>query len=157
MARRDGRILQGITHEEFVRLAAVTDLLAWLGKRVHPLAVMEEWTFHPTRKWRFDYAVPNLKLAMEIQGHGRGAWCPVCGRSNSTGRHGQPWGMENDIEKFGEAQAMGWTILLVTHATIQNGFAQRWLDVLVTRVQEGGGAHAQPATESIARTEPDPH
>src|ERR1044072_3735597 len=32
---------------------------------------LPEYRFHPTRKWRFDFAWPEHKLALEIQG---GAW-----------------------------------------------------------------------------------
>lgn len=32
---------------------------------------VKEFKFHPVRKWRFDYAVPEYKIALEVEG---GVW-----------------------------------------------------------------------------------
>lgn len=62
-----------------------------------------EYKFHPTRKWRFDYAFPFLRVAVEIDG---GVW--------TYGRHNRASGYINDMAKFNEAAAMGWTVLKFT-------------------------------------------
>lgn len=62
-----------------------------------------EYKFHPTRKWRFDYAIPGLRVAVEIDG---GVW--------TYGRHNRASGYINDMAKFNEAAAMGWTVLKFT-------------------------------------------
>ena len=43
------------------------------------IAPIPEFRFHPVRKWRWDYAYPSVKLAIEVDGgiwvrgkHGRG-------------------------------------------------------------------------------------
>jgi hypothetical protein len=61
-----------------------------------------EHRFHPTRRWRFDYAWPALRVALEIDGG-----------SGGYGRHSRPGGMRADHEKLNTAAAMGWRVLRV--------------------------------------------
>lgn len=63
----------------------------------------EEVRFHPSRKWRFDLAWPAQKIAVEIQG---GIFI--------RGGHSRGVGQEADMEKFNEAQAMGWRVFQFT-------------------------------------------
>lgn len=65
--------------------------------------VVKEHVFHWTRKWRFDYAMPELKIAIEIDG---GVW--------EYGRHNRPQGYINDMEKLNTAASMGWLVLRFT-------------------------------------------
>jgi len=58
-----------------------------------------EFLFHPTRKWRFDYAIPELKIAVEKEG---GVW--------TGGRHTTPQGFLGDIEKYNQAALLGWRL-----------------------------------------------
>lgn len=59
-----------------------------------------EYTFHPTRKWRFDFAFPQHGLAIEVQG---GLFL--------GGRHNRGAAMVKEMEKFNEAVCRGWRIL----------------------------------------------
>ena len=59
-----------------------------------------EVRFHPTRKWRFDWAWAEQKLALEIDG---GVWV--------RGAHGRGTGIVRDQEKGREAAALGWRII----------------------------------------------
>lgn len=68
-------------------------------------AVVEEHRFHEVRRWRFDFAVPALKLAVEYDGHG------ATGGAGHVGGHGSLSGMAGDAEKFNTAQAEGWRVL----------------------------------------------
>ncbi len=61
-----------------------------------------EYRFHLTRKWRFDYAWPDKKLALEVEG---GVW--------TQGRHTRGSGFVGDMEKYNAAATMGWRILRV--------------------------------------------
>lgn len=61
---------------------------------------VKEHKFHPTRKWRFDYALPEHKIAVEVEG---GVW--------TGGRHTSPKGFLNDMEKYNTATIMGWRVL----------------------------------------------
>lgn len=59
-----------------------------------------EHTFHPTRKWRFDIAWPEFKIALEIEG---GVF--------KGGGHTSIKGFLKDIEKYNEAQMLGWHVM----------------------------------------------
>jgi hypothetical protein len=61
-----------------------------------------EHRFHPDRKWRFDYAWPEIKVALEVEG---GVW--------SGGRHTSSQGFEGDMAKYNAASVSGWRILRV--------------------------------------------
>ena len=75
---------------------------------------VKEFRFHPTRKWRFDYAIPEHKIAIEVEG---GVW--------TGGRHTSPKGFLGDMEKYNTATMMGWRVFrtipdnLCTNATLQ--------------------------------------
>ncbi len=64
---------------------------------------MREVRFHPTRKWRFDYAWPDHKIALEVEG---GAW--------TNGRHTRGAGFIADMAKYNAAQEIGWRVFRVT-------------------------------------------
>jgi hypothetical protein len=110
-----------------------------------PVPVLEH-VFHPTRKWRFDLAWPDLmrpysaigtlapgpKLAVEIDGGtfvdrvcpkcaGRG--CPSCRGSGRLrgGRHNTGAGYRADLEKFAEAIILGWYVLRCLPEQIKSG------------------------------------
>ncbi len=65
--------------------------------------VKTEWRFHAQRQWRFDYAIPELKLAIEIEGD-----------VFINERHTRGTGYIRDMEKYNIAQIMGWTVLRYT-------------------------------------------
>lgn len=67
-----------------------------------------EWAFHPTRKWRFDYAYPELKIAIEVDG---GIF--------TGGRHSGGVGQLKDMEKMNAAASAQW---LVFHTTPDDMF-----------------------------------
>ena len=77
--------------------------LKLLQSRFKGVEIEKEFRFHPTRRWRFDYAVPSLKIAVEVDG---GVW--------TGGRHINPAGYINDMEKLNNAAAMGWLVLRIT-------------------------------------------
>src|SRR5262249_40035416 len=67
------------------------------------LLIGAEVKFHPEREWRFDYAIPELMLAIEIEGFGPRA-------RGGIGRHQSPDGFREDCEKYNSAAALGWTV-----------------------------------------------
>lgn len=64
---------------------------------------VKEYKFHPTRRWRFDFAIPQYKIAIEIDG---GVW--------TYGRHNRSSGYIADMEKFNAAASLGWVVLKFT-------------------------------------------
>jgi very-short-patch-repair endonuclease len=59
-----------------------------------------EYAFHPTRKWRFDFAWVESRVVLEVQG---GIW--------SGGRHTRGAALKKEWEKLNTAAALGWRVL----------------------------------------------
>ena len=59
------------------------------------------------RRWRFDFAYIDHKIAVEIEG---GVW--------SRGRHQRPKGFIADCEKYNRAAMDGWKVLRYTAETM---------------------------------------
>lgn len=81
-----------------VLLAELEGFLAKLGR------LEKEYTFCPGRRFRFDYALPEKMIAVEVDG---GIW--------KLGRHNRPQTFQRDLEKFNRASAMGWRIFRYTY------------------------------------------
>ena len=75
--------------------------------------LVAEHTFHPTRKWRFDFACKSARCAIELDG---GAFM-VHG-----GRHGRGMGMVKDCEKYRAAADLGWRVWRFTTKCITPDF-----------------------------------
>lgn len=86
-----------------------------------------EYRFHDTRRWRFDLAFPDQRLAVEIEG---GTW--------AFGRHNQPAGYESDCEKYNAALLLGWRVLRFTSSMI-NADPKRVVETVQQALQ--GGKH----------------
>lgn len=61
-----------------------------------------EHQFHAVRRWQFDYAFPEPKIAVEVEG---GIW------TKGGAGHSHPLGIERDIEKYNAAAMLGWRVL----------------------------------------------
>lgn len=68
---------------------------------------VKELEFYPSRKWRFDYAFVDYRVALEVEG---GVW--------SGGRHVNPRGFLGDMEKYNTAARCGWRVLRCTPDTL---------------------------------------
>jgi hypothetical protein len=90
-------------------------LARYLAQEYHCSYEME-YTFHPKRRWRFDLAFPERKIAAEIDG---GAWI--------QGRHTRGRGFIGDQEKINEAQLLGWQVYRFVPDDLENG---KFADVL---------------------------
>lgn len=75
-----------------------------------------EHKFHHTRKWRFDYAWIDKKVALEVEG---GIW--------TGGRHTRGAGFQGDMEKYNEAVVLGWTVIRTTPSAL---YGEKLLDTL---------------------------
>lgn len=80
----------------------------------------KEFRFHPVRKWRFDYALPEHKIALEVEG---GVW--------TGGRHTSSVGFLNDMEKYNTATLMGWRVFRTTPEDL---YKKKTLDMLKTAI-----------------------
>jgi hypothetical protein len=91
--------------------------LAELGFTARP-----EYRFTLDRKWLFDLAVPDVRLAFEIEG---GAW--------TRGRHTRGKGFIADIEKYNTATLLGWRVLRCTPEQVLKGEFKVWLSEHLAR------------------------
>lgn len=87
-----------------------------------------EYRFHPTRRWRFDFASPELMLAVEVEG----ITCFGKNKDGSLklGRHQTAKGYEGDLQKYDAAMQMGWTIYRCSPAMIKSGQAIKTIEIL---------------------------
>ncbi len=61
---------------------------------------VRQYKFHSKRKWRFDFAWPEFKIAVEIQGG-----------SFTFGGHNRGFSQSRDFEKHNAATILGWKVL----------------------------------------------
>jgi very-short-patch-repair endonuclease len=73
---------------------------------------IREFRFDAVRKWRSDFAWPDLKLLVECEGG-----------EHTRGRHTRGTGFTKDCEKYNEAALKGWTVLRFTGSMIRSGAA----------------------------------
>lgn len=74
-------------------------LVDW--RSVYPTFLpINNYEFHPVRKWRFDFAWPSHKVAVEIQGMGAG--------------HCSLDGMTKDYDKHMGATHFNWKVIYLT-------------------------------------------
>ncbi|MFQ5343364.1 MAG: hypothetical protein ACE5F6_17625 [Anaerolineae bacterium] len=87
----------------------------------------QEYRFHERRRWRFDFAWPEHKIAVEAEG---GTW--------SRGRHTRGKGFEADCEKYNTATYLEWRVFRFTAAMIRDGTAVDFLErVFRTETEQG--------------------
>jgi len=110
---------------------------AILGSYDLPVPV-REYRFHPARRWRVDYAWPDHKLAVEIEG---AVWC--------QGRHTRGSGFVKDIEKYNALTLAGWSLLRFTPAQVRSGECyqaiHRWFN------EQGTESRRPRADDSVIR------
>lgn len=70
--------------------------------RDHGIDLTPEYNFSPDRDFRFDFASPQNKVAIEVQG---GIW------KGKRGGHTSGVGYKRDMEKFNLAASLGWRIV----------------------------------------------
>lgn len=75
-----------------------------------------EYYFYEGRRWRFDFAWPEEKVAVEVEG---GIW--------SGGRHTRGYGFEADCVKYNEAALAGWRLIRVSPKMVTD---QRAIDFI---------------------------
>ena len=84
----------------------------------------QEYRFHESRRWRFDFAMPALKLAVECEGHG-----------GAKSRHTTYTGYEADAQKYNACQLDGWLLLRFTSNMIKSGEALRDIERALSVLQ----------------------
>lgn len=104
----------------------MSDLEVLLGQHIQLSglpAPVREYRFHPKRRWRFDFAWPRYRIAVEIDG---GIYC--------RGRHVRGSGFERDAEKRNAAVLSGWRVLNFTPRHVKSGEAVQAIEFLMRRI-----------------------
>jgi len=76
--------------------------LAWWAHE-KGIEVINEFRFHPIRRWKADFAVPEKRILIEYEG-----------LNSERSRHTTLTGYTGDTEKYNAAQALGYKILRFT-------------------------------------------
>jgi very-short-patch-repair endonuclease len=106
-------------------MSELEDVLAFQIKVLGLLPVEREYRFYPARRWRADFAYPELKILIECEG---GTWV--------RGAHTRGAHFEKDCEKYNAAAMAGWLVLRFTTDMIKDGRAISQIEV-AHRIQSG--------------------
>ncbi len=88
-----------------------------------------EYKFHDVRKWRFDFAWPELMIAVEVEGVTH-----FGNNKNGTmkiGRHQTAKGYEADCEKYNAAALAGWKVFRFTQKQVRQGIALQTVETAI--------------------------
>ena len=88
------------------------DLLAWQLAATGLPTPEREHRVLPPRRWRTDFAWPDMMLAVEVEG---GIF--------TGGRHTRGSGFTADIDKYNALAMAGWKLLRVTGGMVKSGEA----------------------------------
>ena len=94
-----------------VKLSAEDTLLYQISDE-ELISPIREYRFHESRRWRFDFAYPDHKIAIEVEG---GVY--------TRGRHTRGAGFTADCEKYNAATELGWKVYRYTTQQVMEGKA----------------------------------
>ena len=85
---------------DFTRRSTLETLLTVHIQEAGLPTPVTEYRFHDIRRWRFDFAWPDQKVAAEVEGG-----------TYRKSRHTSGPGFHNDCEKYNTATIMGWQVM----------------------------------------------
>ena len=115
-------------------MSKVEELMAFQLKAIG-IDFVSEHRFHPTRRWRFDFAIPELMLAIEVEGitfYGKNK-----NGSMKLGRHQTGKGIEGDLEKYDHAMRLGWNVYRCSQSMVKSGVALQTIEILINMKKAG--------------------
>lgn len=111
---RDDEVTAGAVKVLGPRISEAEELLAFHLKVDGINGFVREHRFAAPRRWKFDFAFLELKLAIEVDGG-----------AGTGGRHTRFEGFAADCEKLNEAVILGWRVLRFTTGQVKSGLAVR--------------------------------
>lgn len=96
--------------------------MKYLWKAFNLPEPVAEFRFAPPRKFRFDYAWVDRKVAMEIEG---GIWM------RGGGGHSHPMWILRDMEKGNLAGLHGWRVFRFTTQEFNKGIAHSFMQTVL--------------------------
>ena len=97
------------------------------------IAFKREYRFHDVRRWRFDFALTDWWIAIEVEG---GIF--------TRGRHTRGSGFTSDLLKYNAAVALGWSVLRYTTAQVNANVISDINKVKERRLYERGRLQSLP-------------
>lgn len=96
--------------------------------RAHGIVGWErEYRFLKRRRYRYDFAWPKARLAVELQG---GIWM-------RRGGHNTAAGITRDCQKMNYSTLAGWRVLLFVPDDLKDGVAISWIKAALDRIERG--------------------
>lgn len=89
------------------------------------------------KDWRFDFAFPALKVAVEVEGithFGR-----TRGGKMALGRHQSATGIEGDLQKYDAAMRLGWNVYRCSQHMVRAGHAVETIKILIEQAGRTNG------------------
>lgn len=105
----NGRIVTKSYKSQSPGLRYITDFLIAFCSQ-NNLKLLEEYRFDDLRRWRFDFAIVSLKIAVEFEG----------GIFKNNGGHTGPKHYTKDTEKYNRANELGWKVYRFTALNYKN-------------------------------------
>ena len=97
-----------------------------LGVRAYKLpAPIKEYRFHSKRMWRFDFAWPEIMIAVEIEGG-----------TAINGRHVRPAGYRADCCKYNTATLLGWKVIRGDSKMVKDGSLLKFAESAIIEGQQ---------------------
>ena len=131
-------------------LVAKQDLEAafdfWLRQNGDIPTPTREYRFAPPRRWRFDFAWPDHKLAVEIEGI-----------TYDGGRHQRVEGFIADCHKYEVALMQGWRVYRVPGQWIAQGGRPIWREAVMDNLRGLLGIEAIEYVDGIRPIAPEHH
>ena len=91
-------------------------------KHCYPkLPWVREHRFDKVRRWRFDFALVEAKIAVEVEGVS----------PHKFTKHTSFKGYERDCEKYNAAAVQGWRVLRGTQAMVKSGKLMETIDAVL--------------------------
>jgi len=101
------------------RIASEAEESFYLAMRAYKYPLPErEYKFHPTRKFRFDFAWPEWMVALEVEG----------GIYSGKSRHTTIGGFEKDCIKYALAAQLGWRLYRFSSGQVLKGIALQFIE-----------------------------
>ncbi|MDP2346733.1 MAG: DUF559 domain-containing protein [Gammaproteobacteria bacterium] len=87
----------------------------WLHLKSYKLEKLfsREYSFHPDRNWRLDFAIVDHKIGIEVEG----------GTKYGKSRHSKGAGFVGDCDKYNAAAREGWQVYRFTTDMVTNAAA----------------------------------
>ena len=116
-------MIAAMKKEDLPKAGSALEAELALQFRLNSVRCVTEYRFNPDRRWRFDFAWPELLFAVEVEGV-----------TYEGGRHQRVEGFENDLDKYQSAMLRGWCVYRVTRKQIKNLDALNTVQTMVERL-----------------------